>query len=457
MTRSLKHSFAAALLSTVVAMANASPARAVTLVPGDIAIVGTWADSAPGAKSVAFVTLVDLDIGTVISFTDNGAHTDGTFRASEGIATYMVTAPIAAGSVVVVGAGVSGGFNLSTEGDQVFAFQGTFGSAAGVGTITGTLLWGMTYNGSGVWEADGTDSNTSGLPTSIASQSIAVPEFDNTAYMGPTSGTRAYLLASIMNAANWTGSDLTQPAFPTAFTLTTGSGIGTDCGDASECASGFCSDGVCCATNCGDDPHDCQACATGAGAASNGTCGAAGITTICREALSACDIAENCNGTDTTCPADVVEPAATPCLDGTVCNGSEQCDDVGECMPGTALDCDDSDECTAESCDPTFGCVHTPIDGCGDLDGGVPVDSGTLADAGSSDLGVPADAGAGRDSGVPSSDASIAEDLGMSEPPTPRASGCSCDTVSGSTSFSYGALCAMLAAVGLVARRRRHR
>ena len=50
----------------------------------------------------------------------------------------------------------------------------------------------------------------------------------------------------------------------------------------------------------------------------------------------------------------------TPCDDATICNGKESCHD-GACQPGTALDCDDQDVCTADSCDPVSGCQNTGL------------------------------------------------------------------------------------------------
>ncbi|HKA31302.1 MAG TPA: hypothetical protein VKH82_18115 [Candidatus Binatia bacterium] len=38
---------------------------------------------------------------------------------------------------------------------------------------------------------------------------------------------------------------------------------------------------------------------------------------------------------------------------------------TGTCVPGTAYACDDGDACTADACDGTGGCLHTPIDRCG--------------------------------------------------------------------------------------------
>ena len=60
---------------------------------------------------------------------------------------------------------------------------------------------------------------------------------------------------------------------------------------------------------------------------------------------------------------------ATVCSDGNVCNGIEVCNVTsGVCQQqGPALDCDDNDLCTTDSCDSVPGCIHTPI-GCGDYE-----------------------------------------------------------------------------------------
>jgi hypothetical protein len=42
-----------------------------------------------------------------------------------------------------------------------------------------------------------------------------------------------------------------------------------------------------------------------------------------------------------------------------VCNGDETCDGAGVCNPGAALDCDDSQPCTQDTCHPVTGCAST--------------------------------------------------------------------------------------------------
>ncbi len=56
------------------------------------------------------------------------------------------------------------------------------------------------------------------------------------------------------------------------------------------------------------------------------------------------------------------------CDDGNVCTGTESCDvSTHTCSTTGALDCDDEDPCSADSCDPVSGCAHALIDEDGDL------------------------------------------------------------------------------------------
>jgi cysteine-rich repeat protein len=64
---------------------------------------------------------------------------------------------------------------------------------------------------------------------------------------------------------------------------------------------------------------------------------------------------------DATCS---LEPAGSPCLDSTVCNGDEACDGNGTCVPGTPLDCTDGDPCSHDTCDPALGCNSEDAPSC---------------------------------------------------------------------------------------------
>jgi cysteine-rich repeat protein len=86
---------------------------------------------------------------------------------------------------------------------------------------------------------------------------------------------------------------------------------------------------------------------------------------------------EQCDDGNTTadgncCTADCqFEPTGTACIqtDNNVCNGTETCDgSTGMCTnPGMALDCNDHDACTTDSCDNVTGCKNVAIT-CNDHD-----------------------------------------------------------------------------------------
>jgi hypothetical protein len=87
---------------------------------------------------------------------------------------------------------------------------------------------------------------------------------------------------------------------------------GLACTQDAQCQSGFCVDGVCCDSACGGGAaNDCQACGVAAGGAVDGTCGAvrAEAAVVCRPSAMACDVAETCDGSSLSCPAD--EPSAS--------------------------------------------------------------------------------------------------------------------------------------------------
>lgn len=110
--------------------------------------------------------------------------------------------------------------------------------------------------------------------------------------------------------------------------------------------------------------------------------------TECRASAGVCDVAEFCDGINAECPADQFDPFmcvdsnictsdvcsdgscennpvqdGTTCADADVCDGEETCQG-GSCMAGSPLECDDGDACTADSCDPSVGCLNTEITGC---------------------------------------------------------------------------------------------
>jgi len=166
------------------------------------------------------------------------------------------------------------------------------------------------------------------------------------------------------------------------------------CNDSNECTTDTCV----AATGCSNTPNTGAACGSSSDSVCDNpdTCDANGVcqpnneptTTVCRADAGDCDVPENCDGAG-SCPADSFEPAGTQCgdttdtacdnpdtcnatgqcanannepngtscADGTVCNGTEVCGN-GTCNPGTPLNCDDGNVCTADSCNPTTGCVN---------------------------------------------------------------------------------------------------
>jgi hypothetical protein len=114
---------------------------------------------------------------------------------------------------------------------------------------------------------------------------------------------------------------------------------GMACAANSQCATGFCVDGVCCTSACGGGlAGDCMACSVGAGAALDGTCGPAAKGTTCRAGAGACDIAETCDGVSTACSANAFKPASTVCrVAAGACDKSETCTGSSAACPADVL------------------------------------------------------------------------------------------------------------------------
>lgn len=155
---------------------------------------------------------------------------------------------------------------------------------------------------------------------------------------------------------------------------------GSTCTSNPQCSSGFCVDGVCCASPCGGAAADCQTCNQ---PGTVGICLPLAALTVCRPAGGACDVTERCTGSAAACPPDEFTPAGTTCADQDRCNGVESCDGLGACLPPA---------------DAGLVCDAGAVDG--GLDGGAGIDAGLDAglDAGSGNGG--SDAGsAGSDGG----------------------------------------------------------
>ncbi len=78
------------------------------------------------------------------------------------------------------------------------------------------------------------------------------------------------------------------------------------------------------------------------------------------EGTEECDDSNAADGDccSSTCTLD---PVGTPCPDASVCTLNETCNDVGRCVVGERVRCDDGLFCTFDRCDAMNGCVSDPI------------------------------------------------------------------------------------------------
>jgi predicted extracellular nuclease/uncharacterized protein YjiK len=222
--------------------------------PGDIAIVG-FRSGAPDGLS--FVTFKDLEVGTMLGFTDASYQqpgTAGSWRGTENFAVWTAATAIPAGTVVVLSflnsptpatsdtGATAGALNgISGSGDQVFVYQRSDGTVSTSSPFTaaatqttwnaangGSLLFGINVASTGGFVASGTanlnSTNTSYLPDAasgagaltlgttalnITSASIVA----NAQYNGARSGlSSADFKAQILNQSNWVAVDATTGA-----------------------------------------------------------------------------------------------------------------------------------------------------------------------------------------------------------------------------------------------------
>ena len=228
----------------VFAKANAQ----TTLSPGDIVILDINADN----DTFSFMTLVDLEIGTEIKFTDE-AWLDGLesttlgFRGtSEDTGTYTVS-----GSIVTKGtiinydkssppASFSGEVinGLSASGDQLLVYQGEDSAPSFIFAIqTNSTLW---------QTGDSADSSTtSALPAGLTNDVNAIAvgtgtgvgsEFDNAYYSATSTGTYGEIFALVGHSDNWTGDNSSGYTPVSSFTF---SGVTWDGSTDTDWATAF--------------------------------------------------------------------------------------------------------------------------------------------------------------------------------------------------------------------------
>ena len=173
---------------------------------------------------------------------------------------------------------------------------------------------------------------------------------------------------------------------------------------------------------------------------------------MCRASAGDCDIAENCDGADITCPTDGFESAATECrASAGDCDVAENCSGGGAACPGDAFvaaatecraptgDCDVAEACTGSNAAcPTDGFADAATEcraSAGDCDvaencsgsaAACPIDAladpGTVCRAGSGDACDPAETCTGSATDCPS-------DAVASAATVCRTSGGTCDVI----------------------------
>ena len=236
------------LLITSAVIAVSSTASAA-LVAGDIALVGFQA-SGLTSDSFSFASLVNVDAGTVLYFSDNGFTTGTGFRGvsatdndgNEGLVKYTVGANgLAAGQVVsslstntangfwtltgaiyATGTGSYAPLSFSSTGEQFTVFQ----SSNGQPMLNGyTSLY--NFDNTGAYEAattSGTGQLAPGLVGGTSAILLPTPtsanfaNFNFSAFSGTAD--RATWLARIGNSANWTTSSATTNTADGSFSVT---------------------------------------------------------------------------------------------------------------------------------------------------------------------------------------------------------------------------------------------
>ena len=168
------------------------------------------------------------------------------------------------------------------------------GGSNGTASLATDELW----NGSTTWTA------TSALPTARQTQTATLLSNNMVLLTGGNNGTTGLSTAALYDAS---------------FALA--------CTSNSQCTTGFCTNGVCCDTACNSG---CGACNL---SGKVGTCSPVASGTTCRASAGVCDVAETCNGTALTCPADGFLTA------GTTCRAASGVCDVAETCSGTSAAC----------------------------------------------------------------------------------------------------------------------
>ncbi|MDP1622690.1 MAG: endonuclease [Bacteroidales bacterium] len=176
------------------------------LQPGDIAIIEY---QSVNPDKLSFITFTQLNASTEINFTDNGFKHPDTVRTGEGFLKYTAQTVIPSGTVIswyngmnIAGTGWNStspsNFAFNEAGDQLFAYQGVWGSNQ-------SLICGLNAGNSGWITSGGALSTTSYFPTGLTDgvNSLTFTE-KNGNYNLITAGSVNALKSLVVNTPNWT-------------------------------------------------------------------------------------------------------------------------------------------------------------------------------------------------------------------------------------------------------------
>lgn len=344
---------------------------------------------------------------------------------------------------------VIGAPNHNSSAGAAYVFSGIAGTWAQISrlhTLAGVTLTGGNKFGAGL--SLGGSTVTVGAPSAssaagigyVFSQAAGVWSFKQT-FVPKTGGTGLFGISMTQGVSGHI-----LAGTPTSGSIASNSGAfydfilrkqnGDACAAASECASDFCADGVCCNTACGGGvTTDCQACSTTAGAAVNGTCGVAAAATTCRPSAGACDVVEQCDGTNLACPNDTFAPSTQECRGAaSTCDVAENCTGTSAACPADAVaaaqtvcrqaagECDIAElcdgqtkVCPANQLKPSFTICRLPLSECDQAEVCTGLDVACPADV-TQPTGVACSTGSCQPGGMCRTEADLA--VSLSGPPS---------------------------------------
>ena len=220
-----------------------------TLESGDIAIIGFNSDTSP--DELAIVALASIPAGNQIFISDYGwdGAAFSVSSVADGVITWTTNTTVAAGTVIKISIesdgtpSIGGGLStygtvsaigwtnsnsaVSSGGDNWFIYQGSSATAVPTTWLFGWADWstnnpGGSPSGTNGWQSAGSvNSTVSYLPAALTNGVNAIAltgsdnHNDNMLYSGTSIGTKATILASIVNVDNWVGDEaVTQDIDP---------------------------------------------------------------------------------------------------------------------------------------------------------------------------------------------------------------------------------------------------